>query len=384
MNIGFDAKRAFQNNTGLGNYSRTLIQSLAKHFPQHNYLLFAPKITDDFQPQNDLVKVISPFSSIHKKFSGAWRRKWVIKDLLENQVDLYHGLSHRIPKGIQRTKIPTVVTIHDLIFERFPDQYSWTDKIIYRAQFKYACKYCKEIIAISEQTKSDLIKFYKVAAEKITVCYQSCNPIFKKVATNAQMKIVGDLYSLPQRYFLYVGSIIERKNLMVICKALVLLKGKLAIPVVVIGRGKAYKEVVKKFIQLNQIEKEIIFLSDNEEAHTNPFFKDSTHLPAIYQMAEALIYPSIFEGFGIPILEALCSSLPVISSNASCMPEVGGDAAIYFDPTDENILAEHMINLISNKELRKTKIEKGLQQATKFSEENCASAVMDVYKKIVV
>ncbi len=384
MRIGFEAKRIFQNNTGLGNYSRTLVRSLAKYFPANDYFLFAPKETSQFNlTDENKIQIITPTSWLHKKIKSLWRRHWVVKDLKENNIDIYHGLSHLIPIGIKSTKIPSVVTIHDLIFERYPHQYSLIDRINYRAQFKNACKHSNKIIAISEQTKNDLIEFYQVPSDKIEVCYQSCNRLFREVATNTRREEVKSLYDLPEKYFLCVGSIIERKNLLIICKALLLLRGELSIPLVVIGNGKKYKKEIKNFITANKLDKEVIFMSDNEVANTSASFNNSDDLPAIYQQAVALIYPSIFEGFGIPILEAFCSGLPVISSNASCLPEAGGDAALYFHPSDEKELAKLMYNVATDDALRQQMIENGFDQAQKFTEEKCATAVMNVYKKVL-
>ena len=247
MKIGFEAKRIFQNNTGLGNYSRTLVSSLVKYFPTNEYFLFAPKQTSQFIATDESqIKIVTPVGWLHKKIKSLWRRRWVVKELKEKNIDIFHGLSHLIPKGITSTKISSVVTIHDLIFERYPHQYSLIDRINYRAQFKSACKNSNKVIAISEQTKNDLIQFYQVPSDKIEVCYQSCNGIFREKATDAQMEQARQMYSLPEKYFLSVGSIIERKNLLIIFKALILLRGELSIPLVVIGNGKKYKEVINK------------------------------------------------------------------------------------------------------------------------------------------
>jgi Glycosyltransferase len=235
MNIGFDAKRAYHNGTGLGHYSRTLISSLAEYYPGHEYYLFNPKASSKFHLQQlkNIHEVLPGFPS--SLFPSAWRSSWVKKDLQKFNIDLYHGLSHEIPVGIQKTKIKTVVTIHDLIHERYPEQYNSIDVNIYNKKFRYACEHADKVIAISSQTKQDIIDFYKTPEEKITVCYQSCNPAFSKAISEEEKKRVTQLYDLPEKYFLYVGSIIERKNLLTICKALVVLKDDLNIPLVVIG-----------------------------------------------------------------------------------------------------------------------------------------------------
>src|SRR5437868_5242537 len=158
MNIAFDAKRAFTNSTGLGHYSRTLINSLTEFYPEHEYFLCTPKITNRFDV-NDLkhIYTITPQYFPSSFFTAAWRSSWVKKDLQELNIDLYHGLSNEIPIGIEKTGIKSVVTIHDLIFERYAHQYNHIDVQIYRKKFRYACKHADKIIAISEQTKKDII-----------------------------------------------------------------------------------------------------------------------------------------------------------------------------------------------------------------------------------
>ncbi len=380
MNIGFDAKRAFQNSTGLGHYSRTLISSLAAYYPGNNYYLFAPKTTDAFNAEEfKNLGIVNPKHFPASLFKAAWRSNWVKKDLQKYKIDIYHGLSHEIPFGIEKMGIKSVVTIHDLIFERYPVQYSSIDRMIYRKKFKNACINADKIIAISQQTKQDIVEFYKIPEEKITVCYQSCNLAFNEIISSDKKEEIRRLYNLPGNYYLYVGSIIERKNLLQICRALKLLNNSLSL--VVIGNGGAYKQKVKNFIAENGMIEQVIFLSEQSAAE-NPGFKSSAHFPAIYQMATAMIYPSIYEGFGIPVLEALCSRLPVITSNVSCMPETGGDAALYVNPNDVDEMADAIKSVAGNTMLRNAMIEKGILHAEKFSTQNTAGAVMNLYKSL--
>jgi glycosyltransferase involved in cell wall biosynthesis len=381
MNIGFDAKRAYQNSTGLGHYSRTLISSLAAYYPDNNYYLFAPEITSAFNTAD--FKNIQPISPQHfpaSSFTGIWRSNLVKKDLLKNKIDIYHGLSHEIPVGIAKTGIKSVVTMHDLIFERYPKQYNTIDRFIYRKKFRYACNNADKIIAISLQTKQDIIDFYKIPEEKITICYQSCNPAFTEIISEAKKEAIRQLYNLPAGFYLYVGSIIERKNLLLICKALKQLHSGL--PLVVIGDGGTYKQKVKAFIAGNGLENRVIFLSENSSAKSSESYKSAFDFPAIYQMATAMIYPSAFEGFGIPVLEALCSGLPVITSNVSCMPETGGDAALYVNPTNADEMANAMHTVAADTDLRNKMIAKGIAHALKFTPQKTAEAVMNLYKSL--
>ena len=383
MNIAFDAKRAFQNTTGLGHYSRTLIASLATYFPQHNYYLYAPKVTGLFDTGSfSNIQTVTPLRFPSTVFRSAWRSSLVKEDLKRFGIDLYHGLSHEIPAGIQKTGIRTVVTMHDLIHERYPQQYNPIDVMIYRKKFRYACTHADIIIAASKQTKQDIIDFYKIPGTKIEICYQSCNSIFARQVSEDEKRSVRKRYRLPENYFLYVGTIIQRKNLLGICKALDKVKDTLNLPLVVIGDGGKYKQQVKEYIAGHNLQQQVIFLSEQPEAKDSSF-KSSEDFPAIYQNARALIYPSYFEGFGIPVLEALCSNLPVITSNQSCLPETGGDAAYYVNPADTDELANALIKVAGDEALRQSMITKGRLHAEHFSPKTCAGSVMNVYQKLL-
>lgn len=382
MNIAFDAKRAYHNGTGLGHYSRTLIRSLSEYYPGHRYYLFNPKSSSRFEIMGNNIHEILPNGIINKAFSSAWRSSWVKKDLKKLDIDLYHGLSHEIPIGIKKTGIKSVVTIHDLIHERYPEQYKAIDVKIYSKKFRYACLYADKVIAVSEQTRKDIIDYYQTPEEKIVVCYQSCNPSFGKRMGEEEKRKTRLQYNLPEKYFLYVGSIIERKNLLNICKALFLLRNEMDVPLVIIGDGGKYKQQVKNYISQNGLETKIVFVSELPSARLSNTFQTGADFPAIYQSAIAMIYPSFFEGFGIPVLEALWSRLPVITSNTSCLPEVGGNAVCYVNPGNTEEIAASMKKIYSNKELAAAMVEKGWQQAHNFTRQKCADAVMNVYKSI--
>lgn len=374
MNIGFDAKRAFQNRTGLGNYSRSLIRSLAEYYPEHRYFLFAPSARPLFQP-SQAMQTILPVKQWHQWLKPVWRSHWVVDDLVRNRIDIYHGLSAELPLGIRKSGVRSVVTMHDLIFERYPAQYNPIDVLTYRKKAKYACGQADAVIAISEQTKEDLISFYQVPAEKIAVAYQSCDPSFAKLHLEGDIRAMKEKYFLPIRYFLYVGSVIERKNLMGIVKALNLLKDRVSHPLVVLGDGSKYKDQVKAYLRDQGLSHQVIWLNDIADLS----FAD---LPALYQGAAALLYPSVFEGFGIPILEALWSGTPVITSAGSCFRETGGDAAIYVDPQQPEAIAAAMEQVVNDPMLAERMRNAGFRHAEKFTADKCAAAVMKVYESV--
>jgi glycosyltransferase involved in cell wall biosynthesis len=378
MKIGFDGKRAFHNTTGLGNYSRTLIRGLATWYPEHEYYLFNPKPSRKFsKPVFPQVHEILPAGFINKTFSSAWRSAWVKKDLRQLGIQLYHGLSHEIPHGIQHTAIPSVVTIHDLIFERYPEQFGKINVQIYRHKFQYACRNANRIIAISQQTKLDIIQLYGIREDKIDVCYQSCDPAFAEVISEEDKERARNRYNLPPQFFLYVGSIIERKNLLGICEALHINRNE-TLPLVVIGDGGTYKQKVKSYIIDKGLADRVIFLSEK-----HPIGKDPRELATIYQMAKALVYPSFYEGFGIPVLEAMWSGVPVITSSGSCLQETGGNAPVYVEPSSPDSIATAMKRIQDNEDRRKEMIIRGHEQAQNFTLQKCTDELMKVYKKLV-
>lgn len=371
MRIGFDSKRAFYNRSGLGNYSRFIIQSLLKFHPNLEYYLYTPKSRNsiDFLPDNSSVKTIEPVKYLHKKLSSYWRSISLAKDLVRDQVDIYHGLSGEIPKNISSTNIRSVVTIHDLIFLRYPELYKSIDRNIYEKKIRFACANANKIIAISEQTKQDIVHYFGTSESKIEVIYQSCDERFQKEVTQTQKQAVGDKYDLPNEYLLYVGTIEKRKNLLSVVKALH--HGKINCPLVVVGRKTDYFNEVSDYLHENLVEN-VIFLEGvpNED------------LPAIYQMSKLFIYPSVFEGFGIPILEALYSKVPVITSKGSCFPEAGGSSSIYVSPDSFEEIAESITNVLNDNALRDKMIANGFKHAQKFSHEKLTQQLVNLYTEL--
>lgn len=383
MRIGFDAKRAFHNDTGLGNYSRTLLQSLARLYPEHEYLLFNPRPSSRHLLQGDRFLEIRPSGPLDARFPGLWRSRGMVNDLKKWRIDLYHGLSHEIPVGIGRTGIPSVVTIHDLIHERYPRQYPAIDGFIYRRKFRYACRHADRIIAISRQTRTDIVNFYGIAEERISVCYQSCHPAFSRTVPEPEKKELRVRYGLPDAFLLYVGSIIERKNLLTICKALQQLGPGAAPPLVVVGQGGAYKKKVKAFIAAAGLGDRVIFLSDDPRVHDDPGYQTPDWFAALYQSAACLIYPSFFEGFGLPVLEALWSRVPVITAQGSCLNETGGPGSWYVDPARPEEIADGIRTILGDVAQARSMTDTGWLHAQQFAPERTTAAVMDLYRSLL-
>ncbi|MEL7531192.1 MAG: glycosyltransferase family 1 protein, partial [Bacteroidota bacterium] len=358
MNIGFDAKRAFQNFTGLGNYSRTLLTELQTSYPQHQYHLYSPKLTRNARTEPLFAEGEFEHHSSNALIKAWWRSRGVLKDLKRDQIDIFHGLSHELPFGIHKRGVKSVVSIHDLIFYPHPEQYAAWDRKTYHYKFRYACQKADHIIAISESTKADILRYYEVAEDKITVIRQACNPIFYEEVSFGERSAVAARWQLPQKYFLYVGSVIERKNMRLILEALPqLVQEDPDFCLVVIGGGSSYYQKMKAKATALKLESHIKWLKDI------PF----TDFPAIYQNATAMVYPSYYEGFGLPVLEALASGLPAITSNRSSLPEAGGPASLFIDPDSLDELVSAMRTLNTNADQRAAMIQSGKEYAAAFN-----------------
>lgn len=371
MKIGFDAKRAFFNNSGLGNYSRSTIELITKFYPYNDYVLFTPStenaINFNIQPK---MKICKPKRIFNKIFKSYWRTFKISKRIKEHQLNIYHGLSGELPsKANIKTNTKLIVTIHDLIFLRLPELYKPVDRKIYLQKAKYACDIADRIIAISEQTKSDIIQFLNIEESKIDVVYQGCNSLFHKEVDTTKKINVAQKYNLPDKYILNVGTIEERKNALSILKAIKF--GKIEIPLIIVGKETEYQNELLKYASENNLQDQLIILN-------NVPLED---LPAIYQQAFVFVYPSVFEGFGIPILEAMYSKVPVITTKGGVFSETGGHSSIYIELNNIEKLSKAITNIATDEELRNKIINDGIDFVQKFNDDKIAANIMNVYLK---
>lgn len=369
MNIGFDAKRAFNNAAGLGNFSRSTITALANQYPEDRLFLFHPGNKNSLFTAPENSTEIKPKNLAWQILKNVWRSFQISKLARELNLDIYHGLSHELPSGIEKTGIKSVVTIHDLIYLRYPNFFLKIDRNIYDFKFRQACRVADRIHAISEQTKRDLIQFFSIPEEKIEVIYQTVNTLFFEVCAEYQKIAIRKKYQLPEEFILTVGTIEPRKNLMNLLKGMV--SEKINIPLVVVGKSTGYKQRARSFIQENR--QQVTFLHGIKDAE----------LAVLYQSATAMIYPSLFEGFGLPVAEAQASGCPVITSNTSSLPEAGGDAAIYVNPENPKEIGQAIKSLLASQSQRETIISKGRINAQRFTPEKYAIQLRQLYKSII-
>ncbi len=373
MRIGFDAKRAFLNHRGLGSYSRNLLNALIDHYPDNEYFLYTPKnYSKSFvwkdKSDNFIIKNPQGFYSLVPSF---WRTLFLSSDLLRDKIDMFHGISNELPFGVAN-KTSAVVTIHDLMFMRCPQNFALVDRKAYAIKTQMALKGAQHIIAISQQTKNDIINYLHVDEKKISVIYQSISQKFKKSFTDDEVLAIKQKFNLRESYFLYVGALEENKNILNLIEAFGRLKKDLRIPLVLVGKGKTeYVKKIKEAAIKNNVIKEVIFLEGVNDLE----------LPVIYKNAHALILPSFYEGFGIPALEAIVSSTPVLLSNIPSLVEIAQDAGIYFNPASVEDMALQIEKIITDQDLYAEKKKALKNRAPLFSDYEFAKQVMDVYLK---
>jgi glycosyltransferase involved in cell wall biosynthesis len=371
MKIGFDAKRAYNNAAGLGNFSRNSISALVRQYPDDQYFLFNPGSKKPLFIAPESSVEINPKSIWWKVLTSFWRSCHITRLAQRANLDVYHGLSHELPVNIEKTGVKLIVTIHDLIYLRHPEFYPTIDRKIYDRKFRRACKMANRIHAISEQTKQDVISLFSVPEEKIAVIYQSINPVFFERVDITRKQELRKKYQLPKKFILSVGTVEPRKNLLGLLEGMT--HSKLYIPIVVVGKLTDYQHKIQKFIEADLNRLQVYFLSRIQD----------DELAVLYQMAEVMVYPSLFEGFGLPVAEAQASGCPVITSSTSSLPEVGGDAAMYINPEKPEEIGKSLKTLLADQALRKSLIAKGKINAQRFTPVNFATQFKQLYNNLL-
>lgn len=377
MKIGYDAKRIVRNGTGLGSYGRTLINSLSSIDKTDEFMLYAPdEGIEELRNQVIERQNVSFHYPQHARFRfqrDAWRTKGIVKDLVKDGVNLYHGLSGELPLGIKDAGIPAIVTIHDLIFMRHPEYYNWMDVRIYKKKFYATLKEATHIIAISECTKRDILYYGDFPEDKITVIYQSAS---KKFNTKYAMPSSSLLEGIG-KYILQVGTIEERKNAMESIQALEYLPKDTHL--VLVGRETPYAEQVRRYASMHGLTSRLHILSG----------VNNNELAKIYRHALCFVYPSRYEGFGIPIIEAIQCGLPVVAATGSCLEEAGGPDCLYVSPDSPKDLAEAITRLVNERtspSLREegaNRIRKMQEYVHRFENYDVAGQVLKLYSDII-
>ena len=375
LTIGLDAKRIVRNGTGLGSYGRTLANDLAQIDGLDLRLYAVDKGRDDLRNQvteGSNLHFCYPRGCYKMGFGKAlWRSRGIVSQLKADGVEVFHGLSGELPLGLGKAGIKSVVTIHDLIFMRHPEYYNKMDVNIYTRKFRQAIRDADCIVAISECTKRDICELGDVSDDRIEVVYQSCATRFAAEPLPQKMWEVRSRYDLPDRYILNVGSIEARKNVLLAVKALQRMPDDVSL--VIVGRRTPYVQQVERCMEECGLHERVIMLHDVPD----------DDLPAIYRMADAFVYPSRYEGFGIPIIEAIRMGLPVVACTGSCLEEAGGPDCIYVDPDDDEAMAHAMGQVLLGADGRQQRIERSQDYVRRFENTGAASKIADIYRSLI-
>lgn len=367
MRIGIDARML--RYSGIGKYIQNLIENLAKIDRKNQYILFC-KETDlkscKIDQKNFNFRVVkTPLFSLSEQMVLPIKIK-------KNRLDIFHAPHFNIPLF---SPIKKVVTIYDLIPLIFPRaRSSWLSRAYYRFMNSQVVKRARKIITVSENTERDLLKFFKVPEGKIEVIYGAASERFRPVNDAKPLKEIKKKFSITKEFLLYVGLRERRKNLVSLIKVLEILRRKMDFDIQLVMVGKEDP----RFTQVEETAKEL----DLVEEVLSLGEVSNEDLVLLYNAAQIFLFPSLYEGFGLPPLEAMACGTPVISSNTSSLSEVLGDAAILIDPNDTNKWVEKIREVLTNEDLRKKLKHKGLERVKKFSWEKAARDTLRIYENL--
>lgn len=341
---------------GLGRYTYEVARRLVQAHPEHEFLFFFDRPYDKrFLFDKNVQAVVLPPPARHPVLWYIWFEYSVRRALKKYQPDVFFS-----PDGYLslRARTPTVMVVHDLAFEHFPEAIPFLVRHFYKFYSPRYCRRADHLLAVSEYTRKDIQKQYGIAEDRITTCGNGCRNGFSPLP-ETERQLARQQYAEGRPYFLYVGAVHPRKNTHRLIEAFSLFKQKTGAPIKLLLAGRFAWQTgpVKEAFEVSAFQKDIHFLG----------FVPDEELPRLMGAAFSFVYPSLFEGFGLPLLEAMHCDVPVISSLSSSLPEVAGDAALLVDPMNARQLADALRRLYEEEGLRQNLIEKGKKQRQKFS-----------------
>jgi glycosyltransferase involved in cell wall biosynthesis len=371
MLIGIDASRAtWQERTGTENYSLHLIRHLLALEGDHCYRLYFnhPPPMELFPTTDDLELQVMPFPRLWTHLRLSW-------EMARQPPDVLFVPAHVLPLVHPQS---SVVTVHDLGYLHYPEAHRLLDRLYLDFSTRYNARAARRVIAVSQATKDDLVQHYGIEPDKITVVHSGYDETMQPVEDKATIEKVKARYGIGGDYVLYVGTLQPRKNLGRLLEAYAMVrkqandtrKGEAPCLVIAGRKGWLYDQIFRQVEELG-LETEVIF----------PGYVPQGDLPALLSGARLFVFPSLYEGFGLPVLEAMACGTPVLCSNVASLPEVAGEAALLVDPLDVKSIAEAMNRLLGDEELRSHLVERGYQQVRRFSWERCARETLAVLEE---
>jgi glycosyltransferase involved in cell wall biosynthesis len=354
MIIGIDGSRAFlKQRTGIEEYSYQVIQQLTNRLKEHQIVLYLRSYqeVDFFLPANWRIKKIY--------FPRLWTQIGLSLELFLNPVDVLFVPAHTAPFLHPKR---TVVTVHGLEYEIMPEAYSFFERLYMRFSIKNSCRWAEKIISVSRNTKRDLMNLYDISENKINIVYEG----YEDITDSLDLGNDAEELSL-KPYFLFIGRLEKRKNILGIIEAFDLFKKRTgAKHRLVLGGKSGYGwEEIKKRIELSEYREDIVVTG---------FVKNGRKW-RLLKNAQIFLFPTFYEGFGLPILEAQSQGVPVIASNTSSLPEVANGSAFLVNPAEPKFIAEAIITLAQNEEMANDLISKGYENIKRFSWKICGDLI---------
>lgn len=358
--FGFDRKTGLPNRVGSGEIAFETLRELYLLDKKNNYRIYLPT-----EKTSDLPQERSGWNYIRVEGRTLWTMISLSKKLFADRgrIDVFYSSTHYLPLYIG---CQSVVTILDLSYVHFPELFKKKDLYQLKLWGGYSIKKASKVITISEASKNDIIKHYRVKASKVEVVY----PGIKKNQTS-NMNNLKKKYGIERDFILFVGTLQPRKNVSRLIEAFAKIKDKNTELIIVGKKGWMFDEILKapKNFGVSDRVKFLDTVPDED-------------LPIFYKKATCFVLPSLYEGFGLPVLEAMQYGCPVITSNVSSLPEAGGDAALYVDPQSADDIAEKIEKLLGSASLRKDLVEKGHKQVAKFSWEKTARETLKILEQV--
>lgn len=377
MRIGIDEVLIYPRSMGLSNRDAAIIPELLKRIGsrEEKIILYFSKYLDDksidkFIGSRNNTKIIKTplpsFPTYKRTLKGLhyWPRQ-----AKKDQLNLFHAQYYPTP----RLDIPVILTVHDLRFLHMFKANRLPRYIYHKIVVPYSILQADRIIAVSHFTKKDLLEHFKIPEEKIDVIYNPLPPHFKVAPDKNLLSQVREKYRLPESYLLYVGNLEPRKNLGRLIEAYLILRKKLESNLVIVGTPEWQYAKLFDLVREKHLDREIIFTG----------YVPDEDLPSLYSLARMFVFPSLFEGFGIPVIEAMACGTPVVTSNVSSLPEVAGDAGILVDPYDAESIAEGISRVLTDSKLKRELIKKGYERIKAFDAGQIAGQVLNTYKKVL-
>lgn len=375
MRIGIDARPMLSEGTGVGIYTLNLIKNIGALDPINKYILFSNSFRDRF-----------PFSSLRPPKNFEYRDFRIPSRLLKGlwnyffypplesfigKVDIFHS-PHSIPVPVKKARL--IVTIHDLFFVKHPELAGRRVSDEHKRLSRSYLSKVRRIITVSNNSKKDIVEIFGISPEKVTVIYEGVDNIFRVINEKTSLEYIRGVYGLPKEFILFVGTISPRKNPDYLIEAFSIIKKRRIkdIFLITIGPRGLKADETLRLISKKNLEGSVRHIG----------YVPYEYMPYLYNMASLLVYPSLYEGFGLPPLEAMACGIPVIASNVSSMPEILGDAALLVDPYNPHEIADTIERLLYDEPLRKTLVEKGMKRAQSYSWEETAKKTLKVYEEV--